>query len=140
MIKDYHMHPRIVTSPERFELFARKAIDAGIEEVCITDHMPVSVSNSPDRIPEGRVSEYCSSVRRLAEEYARGEFEVLSLDDYCNLVADALMLLPEHVVVHRLTGDGAKRDLIAPMWSADKKRVLNTLQRTLRERSIVRAE
>lgn len=77
---------------------------------------------------------------RLAEEYARGEFEVLSLDDYCNLVADALMLLPEHVVVHRLTGDGAKRDLIAPMWSADKKRVLNTLQRTLRERSIVRAE
>lgn len=77
---------------------------------------------------------------RFAEAYERGEFDTLSLDDYCNLVADALMLLPEHVVIHRLTGDGAKRDLIAPLWSADKKRVLNTLQRTLRERSIVRAE
>ena len=77
---------------------------------------------------------------RLAEEYALGEFETLSLEDYCDLAADALLLLPEHVVVHRLTGDGAKRDLIAPLWSADKKRVLNMLQRTLLDRGIVRVE
>ena len=38
-------------------------------------------------------------------------------------------MLPPSVVIHRLTGDGAKRDLIAPLWSADKKRVLNEIRR-----------
>ncbi len=72
----------------------------------------------------------------LAESYARGEFQTLDKDSYCEIVADALELLPASVVVHRLTGDGAKRDLIAPMWSADKKRVLNDLNRALARRGI----
>lgn len=76
----------------------------------------------------------------LAEQYARGEFEVLEPDAYYELVADALELLPENVVIHRLTGDGAKKDLLAPLWSGDKKRVLNDLNRVLRQRGIVPAQ
>jgi radical SAM superfamily enzyme len=74
----------------------------------------------------------------LAESYCRGEFEVLTPGAYYELVADSLELLPPNVVVHRLTGDGAKKNLIAPLWSADKKRVLADLNRFLRSRGIAR--
>ncbi len=69
----------------------------------------------------------------LAEEYRREPFPIMSLEEYCELIVDCLALLPEETVVHRLTGDGPKRLLIAPMWSADKKRVLNTLHRRIEE-------
>lgn len=64
----------------------------------------------------------------LAEQYAADPFPLLSLDAYCDLVVDCLKLLPETTVIHRLTGDGPKRLLIAPQWSADKRRVMNTLR------------
>ena len=67
----------------------------------------------------------------LARDYAAGRFRTLELDEYCDLIVDCLRCLPEHVVIHRLTGDGAKKDLIAPLWSGDKKRVLNTLNRRI---------
>ena len=67
----------------------------------------------------------------LAEHYARGEFETLSLEEYGAWLKECMAVLPEETVVHRITGDGAKRDLIAPMWSADKKRVLNYLHKLL---------
>ena len=76
----------------------------------------------------------------LAESFRRGEFRVLEPEEYYELAADALEILPENVVIHRLTGDGAKRDLIAPAWSADKKRVLADLNRVLRRRDIRPAE
>lgn len=69
----------------------------------------------------------------LARDYAEGKFRTLELEEYCLLVADCLRVLPEHVIIHRLTGDGPRRDLIAPLWSADKKRVLNTLRQTIRQ-------
>ena len=69
----------------------------------------------------------------LAESYERGELKVLSPEEYYELVADALELLPGETVIHRLTGDGAKKDLLAPLWSADKKRVLADLNKTLRK-------
>ncbi len=69
----------------------------------------------------------------LAEEYARGTFAVLSLEEYGSWLKACVDVLPESVVVHRITGDGAKRDLIAPLWSADKKRVLNYLHKVLEE-------
>ena len=56
-----------------------------------------------------------------------------TLDSYCDLVVDCLKLLPPGTVIHRLTGDGPKRLLLAPLWSADKKRVLNMLNRRIRE-------
>ena len=67
----------------------------------------------------------------LAADYAAGTFSVMELTEYCDLIVDCLRLLPPHVVIHRLTGDGAKKDLIAPLWSGDKKRVLNTLNQTI---------
>ena len=53
--------------------------------------------------------------------------EVLTPEHYIDLLEQCLCVLPPEVVIHRLTGDGAKRDLIAPLWSADKKRVLNAI-------------
>lgn len=73
----------------------------------------------------------------LAEEYAKGQFEVLSLDEYVNILCKAIELLPENVVIHRLTGDGDKKLLIAPLWSGDKKRVLNTINKTFREKNVI---
>ena len=62
------------------------------------------------------------------------KLQLLELDEYVRLVADCLELLPDDMVIHRLTGDGDKRTLVAPMWSADKKRVLNALMGEIRGR------
>lgn len=63
----------------------------------------------------------------LAAEYAAGVFPALTLEKYAELLAGCIRRLPAELVIHRLTGDGAKRNLVAPLWSADKKRVLNTI-------------
>ena len=68
----------------------------------------------------------------LAEEYAAGKFRCLELEEYADILDKCLAVLPEHTVVHRITGDGAKKDLIAPLWSADKKKVLNYLNTHLK--------
>lgn len=67
----------------------------------------------------------------LAIDYENGMFDVLTLEEYTDIIVKCVRIIPENVVVHRLTGDGAKKDLIAPFWSADKKRVLNTINRAL---------
>lgn len=67
----------------------------------------------------------------LAIDYENGKFDVLTLEEYTDIIVKCVRIIPENVVVHRLTGDGAKKDLIAPLWSADKKRVLNTINRSL---------
>ena len=67
----------------------------------------------------------------LAEEYAKGKFETLTMEEYGTWLKACVDVLPDNVVVHRITGDGAKRDLIAPLWSGDKKRVLNYLHKML---------
>ena len=72
---------------------------------------------------------------RLAEQYDAGRGEVLTIEKYARILKDCISVLPREVVVHRITGDGAKRDLVAPLWSADKKRVLNYLNRTLTHKS-----
>lgn len=69
----------------------------------------------------------------LGRLYEEAPFPTLTLEDYCSLVVDCLRLLPSDIVVHRITGDGPKRLLLAPLWSADKKHVLNTLTRAIRE-------
>ena len=56
-----------------------------------------------------------------------------TLESYCDLVVACLKLLPPETVIHRLTGDGPKNLLLAPKWSADKKKVLNELNRRIRE-------
>ena len=68
----------------------------------------------------------------LAADYAAGKFRTLELDAYIDILEACIRVLPPEMTVHRLTGDGAKRALIAPLWSADKKRVLNELHRRFR--------
>jgi len=68
----------------------------------------------------------------LEVEYKKGAFSCLSLEEYAEILKSCIDILPENTVVHRITGDGAKKDLIAPMWSADKKRVLNFLNKYLK--------
>ena len=67
----------------------------------------------------------------LAQDYAAGKFRCMTLEAYGAILKKCVDLLPEHIVVHRITGDGAKKDLIAPLWSGDKKRVLNYLHGVL---------
>ena len=68
----------------------------------------------------------------LAADYAAGKFECLTMEAYRQWLKTCLELLPPEITVHRITGDGAKRDLIAPLWSADKKRVLNYLNSVIK--------
>lgn len=56
----------------------------------------------------------------LCDDYESGKFDVLSMEDYIDILCDCVEVLPENVVIHRLTGDGDKKLLVAPMWSADK--------------------
>lgn len=69
----------------------------------------------------------------LEAQYNAGKIKTLTLDEYCDIICDCIKIIPKNVVVHRLTGDGAKKDLIAPLWSADKKNVLNTLNKRINE-------
>ena len=65
----------------------------------------------------------------LEKDYQDRKFDCLTLEEYGHWLKACLDQVPETVVVHRITGDGAKRDLVAPLWSGDKKRVLNFLNR-----------
>ncbi len=67
----------------------------------------------------------------LAKEYEAGKIKILTLEEYVDIIAECIKLLPPQMVIHRLTGDGEKSCLIEPKWSLDKKRVLNTLTKAL---------
>lgn len=73
----------------------------------------------------------------LATDYENGLFSTLSLTEYTAILMQIVERLPESMVIHRLTGDGPKKILIAPLWSADKKNVLNTINRAFDEHNIV---
>ena len=70
---------------------------------------------------------------RLAEEYEKGNVKPLEIEEYAEILKKCISVLPPHIIVHRITGDGAKKDLIAPLWSADKKKTLNYLNSYLKE-------
>ena len=74
---------------------------------------------------------------KLATIYEKEKFHILSLDEYIDILFECIKVLPKEVVIHRLTGDGDKRYLLAPLWSGDKKKVLNTINRELKLRDIV---
>ncbi len=67
----------------------------------------------------------------LADDYYAGKVPVMSLEEYTDLLCRIVEEIPDQIVIHRLTGDGPKKLLIAPAWSADKKNVLNTIHRAL---------
>ena len=63
------MHPTVLQNPARFDEFARAALKKSIREICVTDHMPLSISSARDRIPHGEVKSYCRRVREIAKSY-----------------------------------------------------------------------
>lgn len=67
----------------------------------------------------------------LAAEYMAGKFTCLGMEEYIDLVRESLEVLPDDIVIHRMTGDGDRKTLIAPEWSKDKKRVLNRMKEVL---------
>lgn len=72
----------------------------------------------------------------LYKDYCAGLFEAISMDEYLNITGKIISALPEDMVIHRLTGDGPKDLLAAPLWTANKKRVLNTLTHYLKDNNI----
>ncbi len=74
---------------------------------------------------------------RLEKEYEDGRFLCFDENTYIETVCEMLKIIPPDVVIHRLTGDGDKKKLIAPLWSGNKKQVLASLNRMLEEKSVV---
>lgn len=70
----------------------------------------------------------------LAGIYERGECTAMEMDEYLDLLIECVEHLSQDIVIHRLTGDGPKKLLIAPAWSGDKKKVLNRLHMMMKER------
>lgn len=76
----------------------------------------------------------------LAEEYRKGRVRTLELEQYVTLLEECIRVLPPQTVIHRMTGDGAKKTLLAPLWSADKKAVLNRIRQRFAEDGLMQAE
>lgn len=70
----------------------------------------------------------------LAASYEANPFPLFELEEYCDFIVDCIELLPSTMAVHRITGDGPRNLLIGPLWSTDKKRVLNTIEKRFKER------
>lgn len=68
----------------------------------------------------------------LEKDYNEGKFTLFTLEEYTQIICDILSELPEKTVIHRLTGDGDKKELIAPMWTTNKKLVINTLREAIK--------
>ena len=73
-------------------------------------------------------------------DLANMDYTPLSREEYVYRVTDLIRYVPRDVVIHRLTGDGDKRELIAPLWSGDKKGVLNAIGKRIREAGIRQGE
>lgn len=75
----------------------------------------------------------------LGEQYKQdpASVPVMEMDEYLDLLCKLLPIIPKDVVIHRLTGDGPKRTLLAPLWTGNKRLVLNTMNKVFRERNIV---
>lgn len=77
---------------------------------------------------------------KLAEEYEKGNFETLTYEEYEDLLVMAVKRLRKDIVIHRLTGDGPKKYLIAPMWSGNKKKVINAINKRFTNENIIQGE
>lgn len=73
----------------------------------------------------------------LLKDYEDSKFNALTMEQYIDILCDAVSIIPKNVIIHRLTGDGDKKILVAPLWSGNKKVVLNTINKTFEERNII---
>ena len=76
----------------------------------------------------------------LLDDYNAGKFKALTIEEYIDILCDCIEILPQNVVIHRITGDGDKKLLVAPLWSADKKNVLNSINRIFSQRNIAQGK
>lgn len=76
----------------------------------------------------------------LEHDWREGKFETLSMEEYIEILEGCVRRLPPNMTIHRLTGDGDKKSLIAPLWSADKKRVLNAINEAFRRDNVTQGE
>lgn len=76
----------------------------------------------------------------LLDDYNAGKFKALTIEEYIDILCDCIEILPQNVVIHRITGDGDKKLLVAPLWSADKKNVLNSINRIFSQRNITQGK
>lgn len=77
---------------------------------------------------------------KLLKMYQNGEFDVLSMEEYFSVLKLILENISPDIVIHRLTGDGDKKKLVAPLWSADKKRVLNSLNAYFEKENVIQGK
>lgn len=73
----------------------------------------------------------------LEKDYNTGLFDALNMENYVDILEKCIKLLPKETVIHRLTGDGSKRDLVAPLWSGDKKKVLNYIRKRFEDDCLI---
>ncbi len=74
---------------------------------------------------------------RLYDEYLDEPFHIMSLDEYIDVLINCIRILPKETIIHRLTGDGPKKLLVEPIWSGNKKMVMNTINKKLHETKLV---
>ena len=99
MRRDYHIHPTVLQTPERFDEFVSAALAKNIKEICVTDHMPLSISKASDRIPHGCVKKYCERVRELAKKYEG------TIDIKCGIEIDYHPTVKNEIEAVLLEGD-----------------------------------
>lgn len=80
---------------------------------------------------------YIDKTAPLYNYYINTSFHVLSLDEYADIITEALAIIPPETVIHRITGDGKKQTLAAPLWTADKRRVLNTIDKLMKNKNYI---
>lgn len=76
----------------------------------------------------------------LYEDYKKGLVQPLNLEEYMDILFDCIERIPENIVIHRITGDAPKKYLVEPLWSGDKKKVLNTINRKMEKRNIIQGK
>ena len=101
-----------------------------------TDQMKETVTYLADRPIDGIKLQLLHILKGtdLADVYQTDPFHVFSIEEYIDLVIDCITLLPPRITIHRMTGDGPKNLLIAPLWSGNKRLVLNQMHKRLKER------
>ena len=127
---------------EQFKKTASQLSDAGIDVIA---HIILGFPSESKEMMLDSVREACKLPIRgiklqllhvlkntsLADMYATNPWPMMTLDEYCQLIVDCIDIIPQNIVVHRITGDGPRKLLIEPRWSTDKKRVLNTINQLL---------
>lgn len=76
----------------------------------------------------------------LYEDYKKGIVKPLTIEKYMEILFACIERIPQNIVIHRITGDAPKKYLVEPLWSADKKNVLNTINREMKNKNIIQGK